>query len=89
MADDAFQERYWRNWFYILLRAAPAAILTVAGAFSLARGVWNIFDLKQAIFGAILLVAGALVELFVWFIKGRSVERELERAYALRWQALQ
>lgn len=89
MADGAPQKIDLQNWLYILFSAAPVAILTIAGAISLGRGVWGTFDLKQAVFGASLLVAGALVEMFVWIVKRRSGEQEVERAYALRWQAMQ
>ena len=89
MADEAAEKIDWQNGIYILFSAAPVAILTIAGAISLGRGLWGTFDLKQAVFGASLLVAAALVELFVWFVKRRSGEREVERAYSLRWQALQ
>ena len=89
MADEPAEKIDWQNGVYILFSAAPVAILTIAGAISLGRGLWGTFDLKQAVFGASLLVVAALVELFVWFVKRRSGEREVERAYSLRWQALQ
>ncbi len=78
-----------RSWVYFGFEVGPMSILTVAGAISIARGVLGAFELKQAVFGASLLVAAALMELFVWFMRRRSVEQEVERAFALRSQALQ
>lgn len=78
-----------RNWVDLVFEVGPMGTLAAGGAVALARGLIPMFDLKPALFGASLLFAAALVELFVWLVKRRSAEREVERAFIIRTQALQ
>lgn len=62
----------------ILLQQGPLAVLAAGGATALWKGLLPTFELRQATFGAILLLLAALADIFVWLAKRRAAQQRYE-----------
>ena len=83
-AESIIQTLAPDRWIELVFERGPLATLAAGGAYALARGLLGSFSIQEAIFGASLLLATALAELFIWNAKRRSAERAVERAYRHR-----
>ena len=61
-----------------LLQQGPLAVLAAGGATALWKGLLPTFEIRQAIFGASLLVLAALADMFVWIVKRKTARRLYE-----------
>ena len=64
----------------LLLQRGPLGILALAGTWTLGRGLFPSFELRQAVFGASLLVVVALSDWLVWLTLHRAAKKKSERA---------
>jgi hypothetical protein len=62
----------------IVLQQGPLAVLAAGGATALWKGLLPSFELRQATFGAILLILAALADIFVWLTKRRATLQRYE-----------
>ena len=68
------------KWIQLVLQQGPVGTMFAGGAAALSRGLLPVFELREATFGAVLLLVGASIELFIWVFKHRAAERTVERA---------
>lgn len=62
----------------MLLQRSPLGAIALAGGWALWKGMFPGFDIREAVFGASLLLVAAMADLTIWFVKHRTAQ--------LRWE---
>jgi hypothetical protein len=71
------------RWIDLLFEQGPIGVLAAGGTIALVRGLFPVFYLPLALFGAGLLIVAAAVHLLIWVARNRSAERDMDRAYTI------
>jgi hypothetical protein len=62
----------------MIFQRSPLGAIAIGGAWALWKGLFPSFDMREASFGAALLLVAALADMFVWVIKRAEPKRQIQ-----------
>jgi hypothetical protein len=67
------------KWIQLLFQRGPLGVIAVGGAMALTKGILPTFEIREATFGAVLLLLAAIADCFVWIAKRQAARQRVER----------
>lgn len=77
------------SWVDFLLTRGPVGVIALGGTGALFNGLFPSFQIREAVFGASLLLVAAGFDLFVWLARRNQAIRDLADANRARDLAAQ